>query len=242
LNKFHGAEFLDNPNARIGNLIANPCHAEAMDVANMVRPDFIVNVTVNADSQITGVFAGDMEKAHISGVTFVRQTMTVKADNLYDVVFTSGGGYPLDTVFYQSVKGMVTAGEYVKPNGKVIIASGCAAGIGSASYRDIMFQYNDFNLFLKDILACKTTRLDQWQFQMQTRVLKKTGVNGLIVVCDTIDANKLRQCHVTPAQDITGQGTVKHQLDYLITLFANSSLKVAVLPRGPYVLPEINMA
>jgi nickel-dependent lactate racemase len=242
LNKFHGAEFLSNPNARLGNLEGNPCHLEALDVANMVRPDFIVNVTVDAEGKTTGVFAGDMEAAHAAGVAFVRKTMTIKADHPYDVVFTSGGGYPLDTVFYQSVKGMVAAGEYVKPGGKVIIASGCAAGIGSAAYRDLMFRYTDFKLFLKDILSTQTTLLDQWGFQAQTHVLRKTDVNGLIMVTDSITVDDLVRCHITPAQDIVGQVPIQKQLDYLVEFVSKTPLRVAVLPRGPYILPETTFA
>lgn len=242
LNKFHGAEFLSNPNARLGNLDGNPCHLEALDIANMVRPDFILNVTVDAEGKTTGVFAGDMEAAHAAGVAFVRKTMTIKADRPYDVIFTSGGGYPLDTVFYQSVKGMVAAGEYVKPGGKVIIASGCSAGIGSAAYRDLMFRYTDFKLFLKDIFSTPTTLLDQWEFQVHTRVLKKTDVNGLIMITDHIPVEDLVRCHVTPAQDVVGDVSIQKQLDHLVEFVSKSPLRVAVLPRGPYVLPETAFA
>jgi nickel-dependent lactate racemase len=239
LNKFHGAEFLSSPDARLGNLLNNPCHAEALDAARIVRPDFIVNVTVDAEGRITGVFAGDLEEAHAMGMTFVRKTMTVKVDRPYDVVFTSGGGYPLDTTFYQSVKGMVAAGEFVRAGGKVIIASGCAAGIGSTAYRDLLFAYDDYKLFLKDIFSTDKTRLDQWQFQMQTRVLKKTEVSGLIMVCDHIDVDDLGRCHVTPAQDVVGEGPIGQQLRYLIEFIAKTPLRVAFLPRGPYILPEL---
>ena len=49
------------------NLIleGNPCHEEAIEVAKTVGVDFIVNVTLDKDMRITGVFAGDLEEAHM---------------------------------------------------------------------------------------------------------------------------------------------------------------------------------
>jgi len=239
LQKFHGAKFLFDPRARIGNLDGNPCHREALEIANMVRPDFIFNVTVGTDGGITGIFAGDMEAAHAAGVEFVRRTMTIKVDRPFDCVFTSGGGYPLDTTFYQTVKGMVTAGQYVRKGGQVICVSGCAAGIGSESYRTIMFRYRDYHKFLGDILKSDRTELDQWEFQMHTRVLEKTGVAGLIMVCDRMTGEDLRRCHVTPAESITGAGTVETQVVSLIRQIETSNSRVAWIPRGPYILPEV---
>ncbi|MFA5865326.1 MAG: nickel-dependent lactate racemase [Phycisphaerae bacterium] len=239
LQQFHGFKILNDPRSRIGNLEANPCHQEALEVARMARPDFIFNVTVNAHGRITGIFAGDLEKAHQSGVEFIRKNMTVRVERPFDVVFTSGGGYPLDTTFYQTGKGMVVAGQYVKPGGKVIIASGCKHGIGSKIFRDILFQYDHYKPFLANISKNDQTQLDQWGLQIQTRVLEKVGLEGLIAVCDNIDVNDLRRCHVTAAEDIVGAGNAQDQINRLVDLFAAGGQSVAVMPRGPYILPDV---
>jgi lactate racemase len=240
LQIFHGYKFLADPRARAGNLDGNPGHLEALDVARMVRPDFIFNVTVNAHGKTTGIFAGDMEKAHEAGAEFVRKTMTIRVDRPFDVVFTSGGGYPLDTTFYQAVKGMVIANEYVRPGGTVVICSGCKQGYGPKTYRDLMFRYTDYKTFLGEIARSNETQMDQWEFQMHTRVLEKVGLAGLIMACDHIEGGDLRRSFVTTAADRVGPGPVREQIGKLVGLFAAPGLRVAVLPRGPYILPEIS--
>ncbi len=237
LKKFHGAKFLSDPNTRTGNLDGNPCHQEALNIAQLVPPDFILNVTINAESKITGVFAGDLEQAHLVGVEFVREAMTVKVDEPFDVVFTSGGGYPLDTTFYQTTKGMGVAGEYLKSGGWVIVASGCRYGIGSDSYRNLMFKYKDYEKFLNDINSTDQVILDQWAFQMHCRVLEKTGYDKLIFITDGISEDELRKCHVTPAKG----DNPKDKLNKLINKFsADKTKRIAVIPRGPYIIPTIN--
>ena len=237
LRNFHGSEIMGSPLSRMGKLKGNPCHRESLEVANMLRPDFIFNVTINSESRITGIFAGDMEEAHERGVRFIRETMTVAVESPFDVVLTSGGGYPLDTTFYQSVKGMVAAGLYVRAGGKIIVASSCRGGIGSDSYRKIMARYDDYKVFLRDISSSDETELDQWEFQLHTRVIGKTGYDNLIVITDGISASELRRCHVTPAEDVTGENDVEVQLRKIVDSLKNSKEKIAVIPRGPYILP-----
>jgi nickel-dependent lactate racemase len=240
VQKFHGAEFLGNPSAASGILNGNPCHRESLDVARMIPPDFVFNVTVGVDGRITGIFAGDMEKAHHVGVEFVRRHMTVKVDRPFEAVFVSGGGYPLDTTFYQTVKGMVAAGDYLETGGKVIIVSGCAQGIGSEEYRRIMFDYaDDHKRFLNDIFSRSEVAKDQWEFQMQCRVLDKTGRDGLIMVTDGIGREELRRCSVTPAEDVCGSAAVPELVAKLVDRIAAGAKRVAVLPRGPYILPKV---
>jgi len=240
LQKFHGYTFLSDLHARVGNLEANPCHQESLDVAQIVRPDFIFNVTVNAEGSITGIFAGDLEQAHEAGIAFVRKTMVVRVDQPFDVVFTCGGGYPLDTTFYQTVKGMVLAAEYVRPGGSIVVASGCQHGIGSKAYCDLMFRYRDYREFLTTIAGSDRTELDQWEFQMHARVLAKTGLDGLIMACDRLDREILQKCHVTSACDKVGPGTAADQMKKLVREFAGDGRRIAIIPRGPYILPEVN--
>jgi len=206
VQEFHGAKVLADPRSSLGVLDGNPCHRIALEVARRVPPQFILNVTVNTRGELTGVFAGELEAAHLAGVEFVRRHTEVWADRPFDAVLASGGGYPLDTTFYQAVKGMCVAAELVGPGGVVALAAGCAQGIGSAEYRQTLFEYaDDYRRFLRDILARAETRKDQWEFQMQTRVLEKTGKAGLVVLTDGIGGHELRRCHVTPAAEVVGE-------------------------------------
>jgi len=240
IENFHGPEFLGDPKARLGVLEGNPCHREALEVAKMCPPHFLFNVTVDAECRITGIFAGELEAAHLAGVKAVEDHMTVEVDDCFDVVFTSGGGYPLDTTYYQTVKAMVTATEYVRPGGKVVVVSGCRDGIGSDIYRRIMFDYDDYKRFLADIFSSGQVIRDQWEFQMQCRTLDRVGLQGLIVATDGIATHELARCHVTPIRRCAGDGPTRQQVQTLINQLADQALSVAVLPRGPYVLPKVS--
>ncbi|HAJ95300.1 MAG TPA: nickel-dependent lactate racemase, partial [Actinobacteria bacterium] len=61
---FHGPAILESPKAATAILEGNPFHDESTEIAKMVGVDFIVNVTINKNKQITGIFCGDLEKAH----------------------------------------------------------------------------------------------------------------------------------------------------------------------------------
>jgi nickel-dependent lactate racemase len=165
--------------------------------------------------------------------------MAVRVERPFDVMFTSGGGYPLDTTFYQAVKGMVIAAEYVRPGGKIVICSGCKEGFGPRTYRDLMFEYTDYRDFLRDISKSSETRMDQWEFQMHCRPLDKVGVAGLVMMCEGIEAKDLRRSFVTVAEDVVGCGSAAEQLGGLVRQFSGPGIRVGVLPRGPYILPEV---
>lgn len=243
IQKFHSPAFLEDPKATFGVLDGNPCHAEAIEVARRVGIDFLVNVTVTTDQDITGVYAGDFEAAHEAGCAAVADEMGIPVAKQYDLVVTCGGGYPLDTTFYQTVKGMCFAEPFVKPGGTMVVASGCAQGIGSDVYVDIMRRYagGRWRQFIEDINASDRVERDQWEYEMQCRVLRKVDVEGLIVVSDGVDEATLRDCSVTPAKGCGASGRSAQQI--LDELIAELRAKMrdascAIIPTGPYILPR----
>ena len=52
----------------------NPLSQAIMEAARMCPPTYSLNVTLNRNHEITGVFAGDLEEAHQVGIEFVRKT------------------------------------------------------------------------------------------------------------------------------------------------------------------------
>ena len=64
----HSAPMIDDPNSTWGETANNPIYREMSEIAALVEPDFIVNVTLNRNREITGVFAGDWKEAHVQGV------------------------------------------------------------------------------------------------------------------------------------------------------------------------------
>src|SRR6056297_722456 len=125
----HGAKNMDDKNARYGITRGNPIWEDVHEALDMIENTFLVNVSMNRDKEITGVFAGDVRQAHAVGIEKVREQAMVEVSQLYDLVITGNSGYPLDLNMYQSVKGMSAAYQIVKEGGDILLAADCWDGI-----------------------------------------------------------------------------------------------------------------
>ena len=70
----HAIRNLENPNTRWGYTSGNPVWEEVMEAAELAAPLFLLNITLNRDKEITGVFAGDLRAAHSKGCMFAKET------------------------------------------------------------------------------------------------------------------------------------------------------------------------
>ena len=247
IQQFHGPKVLANPNSRAGVLDGNPCHQEALAVARAAGVNFLLNVIVNPDKDILAVVAGELEQAHAQGVGWLEEHCTISDVGLYDIVVTCGGGYPLDSTFYQAVKGMVFAEPVIRPGGTMVVASACREGIGSQDYQRILFQYShSWEEFMKDIFAREQVDRDQWELQVQCGVLKRIGKSNLLFVSDGIDSDTLAKCNVTPGMQRIGESTNEPSvvMQTLLNRLAEERPEAswAVMPDGPYVLVRATTA
>lgn len=113
----HSSSYMQDARTTEGCIDGNPLHRELLQIARMGRHDSILDVTLDSRRQISGVFAGQPERAHASGVEFVRGSMCSFVEAPMDAVITSAAGFPLDLTFYQSGKGITAAQHIVKPGG-----------------------------------------------------------------------------------------------------------------------------
>ena len=239
IQRFHGFDALAEARADNGVLEGNPCHEIALDVARAVGVDFLFNVAITRDRHIAGVYCGELEAAHLAGCRQVARWVSADVAGPCDLVVTSGGGYPLDQTFYQTVKGMVGALPALGEGGTLLVVSECSEGIGSEEYAALMRQWHDdWRGFLAHIEANRDrTERDQWEFQMQARVLARTGVERLLLVTDGIAPEAQRTLAVTP---VLGEGDEKarRRAQRAIDgcLAARPGARVAVIPDGPYTM------
>jgi nickel-dependent lactate racemase len=160
----HSPKFMREPLATEGSIAGNPLHAELLEIAGMARHDFILDVTLTLEREISGVFAGDPVKAHAAGVAFVEQTSLERVDEAADAVITSAAGYPLDLTFYQVVKGITAAQHVAKPGGRILVIAQCAEGVGSPEFARRLAGLKDFKSFLDEIRE-SAVEVDQWQLE-----------------------------------------------------------------------------
>jgi lactate racemase len=225
----HGVKNIGDPNATFGITIGNPLWEELREVALRVGPSFVLNVTLNEQRRITGVFAGDLIEAHRVGCEFVRRSAMQPVDSLFDVVVTTNSGYPLDMNLYQGVKGMSAGARIIKPGGTLILACECREGVPAKSPLDQLIQSASSS---EEILAMLSTpgfvRPEQWQAQIQALVQRKANV----LLYSTLPDEVVRRCFLTPCHDISA--AVKERLDAL-----GADARVAVLPQGPLTIPYL---
>jgi lactate racemase len=225
----HGAKNIGEPQATFGVTTGNPLWEELRDIALRTGPSFLVNVTLNEERRITGVYAGDILEAHREGCEFVRRSAMQKVDAPFEVVVTTNSGYPLDLNLYQGVKGMSAGARIVKEGGTIILACECREGIPSGSPLDQLLQSAGSPEEILSLLAAPGfVRPEQWQAQIQALIQRKARV----LIHSTLPEDVTRRAFLEPCPDI-GK-TVRELLER-----EGPSARVAVLPQGPLTVPYL---
>lgn len=225
----HGPEILEHPNASVGVLEGNPLHIEATEIALMAGVDFNVNVTIDDQRRLTGIFAGDIVESHLAGVRSVEKQVMATVPTAVDAVLVSSAGYPLDTTFYQAVKGVLAAVEIVKPNGSIILVAECSEGIGSGPFTDLILKTKDLKQFIHDIHDPANFVIDQWQLEELAKAVRKAEI---YCYADGIPYDQLKDLFVQPIR------TPEEGIERVLSKHG-SEAQIAVLPDGPYVLAKV---
>jgi lactate racemase len=231
IKSIHSPRFMRDPKAVEGSIEGNTVHAELLEIARMARHDFMLDVAITRERKISGVFAGEPEKAHTEAVRFVSAAMTHELDEPVDAAITSAAGYPLDLTFYQAIKGITAAGKIVKPGGKILLLAACTEGTGSADFAAMLREGIPDGAFL-DRIAKAPVLVDQWQLEKLALVTRKVGV---VYYVPGLPADYY------PALWGKAYGTPEEALrEFLDGLPAGAG--IAVMPEGPYVLANAKSA
>jgi nickel-dependent lactate racemase len=226
----HSFEMLAHPQATWGITCGNPLWEEMLEVALATKPTFLLNVALNADHHITGVFSGDLEEAHKKGCAFVKSSAMVKVDEPYDIVVTTNSGYPLDLNLYQSVKGISAAGQIVKTGGAIIMAAACQNGLpDGGNYARMLTGASSLDELLETLSQRDRVVRDQWQVQKQINVQQRADVH---VYSDGLSEEQIRSALFNPCRDIEGA------VSELTQGFGNQT-RICVMSQGPQTIPYL---
>lgn len=224
----HGAAMLE-ANVGPGIVDGNPFHEDLLEIARRVNVDFMLDVSIDRDRRITGVFAGDIEAAHQAGMEAVERHVRADLEAAADIVITSAGGYPLDATFYQSIKGLTAALNIVRRGGTIILVAALTETIGSADFQDLLASAGSHEEFMQRILSPGFFRVDQWMLQHLCQVLRKANV---IVVSDGPAAGAL------PMQLLSRFTSADEALRVALQRHGREA-HIAVVPQGPYTLSTV---
>jgi lactate racemase len=225
----HGISHINDPNAAFGVTRGNPIWEEMREIALRPGPSFLLNVSLNEQRQITGVFAGDLVAAHQAGCDFVRRSAMQPCEAPFDLVVTTNGGYPLDQNLYQGVKGMSAGARVLKPGGILILAAECREGTpANCSFDQLLRSVAGPEDLLARLAAPGFSWPEQWQAQIQALIQRRAR----IWLCSSLPDDVVRAAHLTPCHDISA--AVR---DLLRTLPGNA--RIAALPQGPLTIPYL---
>ena len=226
----HDAQRIGHPRAVWGVTEGNPVHDEVREISCLSGVDFAVDVTLNRDQQITGVFAGDLASEHASACRAARRDAMQPVDAPFDVVLTTNSGYPLDQNLYQAVKGMSAAAEVVKPGGHIICVAECRDGLPDhGAYAAILAERDSPAELLEMINSPGYSVPDQWQVQIQAQIQMKANVS---VVSGYLDPEQIRAAHFKPAEDAA------EAISQALSASGPGST-LCVLPQGPQTIPYV---
>ncbi|MFC1816235.1 nickel-dependent lactate racemase [Thermodesulfobacteriota bacterium] len=254
IQKFHGVEFLEHPKATNLVLEGNPCHEEAVEVAETVGVDFIISTTLDNTLCITGVFGGDLIKAHLAAFEAMKAYVQISIEEPYDVVLTHAGYVGRD--HYQSVKSAVGAIPAVKENGFIVMVANNVdqEPIGSREYKTLLHLFKilgpDGYISLLQQPAWVFTK-DQWEPEMWGKPIRKVGAEGLIYCAAQISESDYKIIPGMSGYEFIASNTeFSSDKEKVATMFQNAVIYAVTHPKfqgrtptmafideGPYAIP-----
>ncbi len=215
-----------------GLVEGNPLHEALLEVVRRVGVHFLVNVALDRERRIAGVFCGDIEQAHAEGMRFVEDEALVSLDAPADLVITSAGGDPLDATFYQAIKGISAASGVVRPGGVILLCAALGEGVGSASFERLLRESTSPRAFEHRLADASFFAIDQWMVQHLCQAHRRARI---LVYSDGLSEAVLRGLLVEPVASPSA-GVV----EALVAL--GPGPRIAVMPQGPYVLATVRGA
>jgi hypothetical protein len=220
---------MEDPLAVQCNLIGNPLHEEQLEIVRMLGEVYAMNTVLDEDRDLVCVTFGEIIASHQAAVDFVSESTSIPFGQKFSTVVTSSAGYPLDKTYYQTIKGMVTPLDILKPGGTLIMASECSEGFGSAEFREAQARLIELgpDRFLATLTAKSLAEIDEWQTEMQ---LKPMRLGRIELYTTGLSGGDRR---------LTGVEMIDNLSEAIGRSIARSGdPHVAIIPEGPYVVPR----
>ncbi len=144
-----------NPGCASGSLADNDMHLDMCEMAEMVKPDFILNTVPAPKGGVARFVAGHWYKAWEEGTKLVEELYGVPLEEKADIVIASAGGFPRDINLWQGTKAIVNASMACKPGGAIVCILECREVREPKEFFG-WFQYKDIRELEMAIRRCYT--------------------------------------------------------------------------------------
>ena len=227
----HNAQRIGDRRATWGICEGNPVHDDVRAVVGAVgNVDFALDVVLNREQAIVQAFGGPVLEMHAEARKLTRKLAMSPVPSLFEVVVTTGSGYPLDQNLYQAVKGISAAATVVRPGGTIVCAAECRDGFPDhGSYREVLASAESPRALFDSISQRAETIPDQWQAQIQASLQIQARV---VMHTSFLSDAALATAHLEQTADI--ERTVMESL-----VAAVPDARVCVLPEGPQTIPYL---
>lgn len=209
--------------------VENSCRLGMEEVAKKVGLSFIINLVLNLDNEIVGVFSGDFVEAHREGVKLAQKAYGVEIPNKADVVVVSS--YPCDLDYWQAEKGLISAYFAVNENGYIVFVAPCPEGLehNHPKLREWMkYPYEEACKLVREILP-DDEEADLVSADLaicNARIVQKAKV---LIVSDGVCQSDVEILGYTKFN------CLQDAVNYALEMVPNGT--VGVLPRGGDCLP-----
>jgi nickel-dependent lactate racemase len=228
IRRFHTARYLEHPQAANCVLEGNPLHKIQLEIVQKLPKTMAINTVIDEQRRIAFINYGEIEKSHLEAVKFLKPFVEIPVPHKFATIITSAGGYPLDKNYYQTVKGMVSTINILKPGGNLVIVSECSEGMGSKEYIQAQKQLQQMGpeKFLKRLNSKQVAEIDEWETEMQIKPMRLGSIHLFSKMLSD------SQHSITGVRQVT---SLPETLQSCVRL--QDDKQVAVIPDGPYTIP-----
>lgn len=222
-----------HPSARLANLVDNVVHHEMVEAARRVGIDFDLELVVNDQREIVGVFGGTMAAAFAAAVAACDDLYRVPVPTPADVVVVSAGGYPKDINLYQAQKAVNNAALVVAPGGTMILLAECREGVGSAPFEEWMRRASSIDELVNT--PEEAIVLGGHRAVATARVMQ----NCEIVVVSDLPRETVEGMLFTHAASLTCQAQREDEARAYAQAKHGAGALTYVIPHGGFILPTV---
>lgn len=199
------------PHGGIDRVDGNVLREDLEETAKMGGLDVSVNVTLNGERKVAGVFTGEFVAAHRAAVRHARSIYSTVVPRNQDIAILNA--YPLDTEMYQINKSLWAGYESVH-KGSIVLFAACSEGRG-------------FHALLQ-----KYGRL--WIPPEEGGMAEKLQERTLIIVSPNISYKDVQQNYpeevvlVRGWQEAMAELKSRHKGDVRVAVFPHSAIQIGV--------------
>jgi nickel-dependent lactate racemase len=218
---------------RRGGVMENEFRQEIDRMASKIGLDFIVNMTLNQQRRISGIFSGDRSQAFERGVEFARKMYTVEL--LEDVDLTIADMYPFDVNLQFAYDRGLWPLEYARRGTVKVVLASCPGGIGS---HELFPLQNSFWTRLKRRLKhfqMRDLKTITQRLKAAQKLIERKSLS-LVLVSNGLEQVEVKS--IFPSSRVYKDWT--SALDGLEDQLPCRRVKVAVYRCAPLMLPRLS--